>query len=168
MSLLEDKNDTWSTTITGCTPQSHTDSGLLGGSWSIWSEHMPACKRHRKKRRCISVVCDSLTDWADFCPRGFRCLHRKKRLMIYAPLYPTTTVQQHYWKTHPKIAGTVWIVWAELCFTQSNEGMCRLCCFHWNVACIVGQTTGDESLKCPCFLFPSPLKHFQAKFMFMH
>lgn len=50
MSLLEDKNDTWSTTITGCTPQSHTDSGLLGGSWSIWSEHMPACKRHRKKK----------------------------------------------------------------------------------------------------------------------
>lgn len=46
----------------------------------------------------------------------------------------------------PKNAGTVQTVWAELCFTQLNEGMCHLCCFHWNVACIVGHTTDDEWL----------------------
>lgn len=126
---------------------------------------------HKKRRRITKNECSvwhSRTDWADFCPCGFWGFHKNKRLMIYATLHPTTTVKQHYWKTHPKNAGTVWIVWAELCFTQLNEGMCRLCCFHWNVACIVGQTTGDEQLKSPCFSFPSPLKLIWAKFIFMH
>lgn len=148
MSLLEDKIDTWSTFNHRVnTPVSLQSTGRKL-EYLEWTHAIMQMPHKKKKRHCITKIeCSvwrSLTDWTDFCPYGFWCIHMNKGLMIYATLYPTTTVKQHYWKTHPKNAGTVWIAWAELCFTQLNEGMCRLCCFHWNVAYIVGQTTGDE------------------------
>lgn len=138
-------------TITGCTHHSlsYTQTGVhkttvfkvntCQQANSTWKNKKQTCRITK-----IEGQCENLTGRADLSPRAFWYFH--KGLRIYAIFYPTTTVKQHYWKMRPKKAGTVWTVWAELCFTQLNEGMCHLCCFHWNVACIVGHTTDDEWL----------------------